>query len=82
MSAATVQNWFAHLGVTGVERYYLPGSWAYNFLLRDVLGGGGIASLRNDPQGKSFAQMLLDVPVPVPDALISQYGLEAHVLPS
>ena len=28
-------------------------------------GGGGIASLRIDPQGKAFAQQLLDFPVPV-----------------
>ena len=49
-----------------MERYYLPGSHAINFLLHDVLGGGGIASLRNDPQGKSFAQVLLGHPVPLP----------------
>ena len=27
-------------------------------LLHDALGGGGVASLRNDPQGKALAQML------------------------
>jgi hypothetical protein len=43
----------------------VPGIRAVNFVLHDVLGGGGIASLRNDPQGKGFAQMLLDFPVPV-----------------
>lgn len=36
-----------------------------NFLLKNALGGGGIASLRIDPQGKAFAQQLLDFPVPV-----------------
>jgi hypothetical protein len=53
-----------------VERFFLPGSHAVNFLLHGVLGGGGVASLRNDPQGKTYAQLLLDYPVPVPRALM------------
>lgn len=48
-----------------VQRWELPGFNAFNFLLRNALGGGGIASLRIDPQGKAFAQQLLDFPVPV-----------------
>ena len=49
-----------------VERFLLPGSHAINFLLHDVLGGGGVASIRNDPQGKGYAQLLLACPVTVP----------------
>ncbi|MCO6388729.1 acyclic terpene utilization AtuA family protein [Aliihoeflea sp. 40Bstr573] len=64
-----VAGYFAHFGVGKVRRYELPGIHALNFLLEDVLGGGGIASLRNDPQGKAYAQILLDLPVPVPAAL-------------
>lgn len=52
-----------------VTRWELPGMGAFNFLLEDALGGGGIASLRMDPQGKAFAQQLLDFPVPVPREL-------------
>ncbi|MCC1497168.1 acyclic terpene utilization AtuA family protein [Alcanivorax sp. 1008] len=48
-----------------VSRWDLPGFNALNFLLKNSLGGGGIASLRIDPQGKAFAQQLLDFPVPV-----------------
>jgi hypothetical protein len=48
-----------------VSRWELPGFSAMNFLLKNALGGGGIASLRIDPQGKAFAQQLLDFPVPV-----------------
>jgi hypothetical protein len=44
----------------------MPGMHAINFLLHDVLGGGGSASLRYDPQAKTFAQMVLDTPVKVP----------------
>ncbi len=66
LTEAAVQRWFAHLVEGPVERYEWPGIHGFNFLLRRALGGGGIASLRNDPQGKAYAQMLLDVPVPVP----------------
>jgi len=60
---------FAHILKGTVERWYLPGIHAVNFLLRDCLGGGGVASLRMDPQGKAFAQMLLDVPIDVPASI-------------
>lgn len=46
-----------------VIRYSLPGVHAFNFVLKGVLGGGGIASLRVDPQGKAMAQMLLDIEI-------------------
>ena len=49
--------------------FLLPGSNAINFLLHDVLGGGGVASIRNDPQGKGYAQLLLSCPIPVPAAI-------------
>ncbi len=48
-----------------VSSWELPGIHALNFLLEHSLGGGGVASLRIDPQGKAFAQQLLDFPVPV-----------------
>lgn len=54
-----------------VTRWALPGFNAFNFLLEHSLGGGGVASLRIDPQGKAFAQQLLEFPVPVPLALVS-----------
>lgn len=57
-----------------VTRWELPGLNAFNFLLENALGGGGIASLRIDPQGKAFAQQLLDFPVPVPRALADKLG--------
>jgi hypothetical protein len=61
---------FAHFLEGPVERFDLPGSHAINFLLHDVLGGGGTASLRNDPQGKAYAQILLEYPIPVPAGLL------------
>ena len=52
-----------------LTRFYLPGSHAMNILIDDALGGGGVASLRNDPQGKAYAQILLDHPIPIPQKL-------------
>ena len=49
-----------------VERFFLPGSNAMNILIDNVLGGGGPASLRNDAQGKGYAQILLARTIPVP----------------
>jgi len=55
-----------------VIRYELPGLNALNFMLENALGGGGVASLRIDPQGKAFAQQLLDMPVKVPAHLVEK----------
>jgi hypothetical protein len=52
-----------------VTRYPWPGCHGWNFVLENSLGGGGIASLRADPQGKAYAQQLLAFEIPVPKAL-------------
>jgi hypothetical protein len=75
LSEKTVKNYFAHLCDGAVERFDLPGSHSLNFLLHESLGGGGIASVRIDPQGKGFAQMLLDIEIPVPADMAAQDGL-------
>jgi len=61
-----VADWFAHYAPARVERFGWPGLSGINLILHSALGGGGIASLRHDPQGKALAQVLLDLPVPVP----------------
>ena len=60
---------FAHFLEGDVERFHLPGCHAINFVLDNVLGGGGVASLRADPQGKGYAQILLSATIPVPAKL-------------
>ncbi len=67
-----VKNFFAMTGVSRVERFELPGIAALNFVLHDCLGGGGLVSLRIDPQGKGFAQMLMDFPVSVPASIAKE----------
>ena len=76
LTPEAVRDHFAHVLAGGregkVERWDLPGSDSLNFLLHHALGGGGAGSLRTDPQGKCFGQMLLDFPVPVPAGLITK----------
>ena len=71
-----VAAYMAHLGLGRVDRYALPGTMAFNFVLQAALGGGGTASLRFDPQGKALAQMLLDLPVRMPRALLDHAALK------
>ncbi|SOY79478.1 conserved hypothetical protein [Cupriavidus taiwanensis] len=66
LTPQAVRAYFAHLVEGEVERFDVPGLHALNFLMHGALGGGGVASLRSDPLGKSYAQMLLDFPLSVP----------------
>jgi hypothetical protein len=70
-----VAEYFAYCVDGPVRRYDVPGIRAFNFVLENALDGGGIASMRADPLGKGFAQMLLDLPVAVPRALAQAHGL-------
>lgn len=67
LTAERVAAWFAVLEPASVERYALPGIGAYNFLLREVLGGGASDSLRTDTQGKVLATSLLEMELPRPE---------------
>jgi hypothetical protein len=70
LTAEAVQRYFAHFVDGEVQRFEFPGLHGFNFLMSDALGGGGIASLRYDPQGKMLAQVLMDFPVDVPESLL------------
>ncbi|XOZ35012.1 acyclic terpene utilization AtuA family protein [Halomonadaceae bacterium KBTZ08] len=68
-----VAEWMGHTldpEKSEVLRWYMPGINGLNLLLKHSLGGGGVASLRIDPQGKAFAQQLLEIPVAVPSGLL------------
>ncbi|MGH8460753.1 MAG: acyclic terpene utilization AtuA family protein [Stenotrophobium sp.] len=69
LTAEAVKAYLAHFAKGKVERFEIPGLHGFNFLLQDALGGGGMASLRYDPQGKMLAQVLMDFPVSVPESL-------------
>ncbi|MDR3419311.1 MAG: DUF1446 domain-containing protein [Nevskia sp.] len=74
LTAKAVGRYFAHFVRGRVERFEVPGLHGFNFLLHEALGGGGMASLRYDPQGKMMAQILMDFPLQVP-AEWSERGL-------
>ncbi|MBX3503122.1 MAG: DUF1446 domain-containing protein [Alphaproteobacteria bacterium] len=65
-------KYFAHRIKGKVNRWRLPGIGGFNFLLREALGGGGMASIKADPLAKAFAQMALDMPVKVPASLAKE----------
>lgn len=66
-----VKTHLAHLVQGEVTRYEVPGIHAFNFVCTQALGGGGMASLRNDPLGKGMGQILLAMPLRVPVGLLS-----------
>jgi len=66
----TVAEWFSHILNGKVEKFYLPGIEAFNFLLHDALGGGGVGSMNVDVQGKTYAQQILTMPVSIPSNLL------------
>jgi hypothetical protein len=72
LTAEAVKQYLAHFVKGKAERFELPGLDGFNFLLHEALGGGGMASLRYDPQGKMLAQILMDFPLSVPAAWVAQ----------
>lgn len=77
LSPDAVKAFMAHFVAGPVERFEWPGLQGFNLLLHRALGGGGVASLRHDPQGKTYAQILLDLPVAVPADWLADGGLLA-----
>jgi hypothetical protein len=74
LTPTAVRDYLAHYVLGTVERFEWPGLSGFNFLLRQSLGGGGMASLRHDAQGKALAQILMDIPVAAPAAWLAPGG--------
>jgi hypothetical protein len=70
LTEQSVAAHLAHLVEGKVTRFDLPGIHALNFVCEQALGGGGMASLRNDALGKGMAQVLLAMPVRVPSRFV------------
>ncbi|RQS09419.1 acyclic terpene utilization AtuA family protein [Burkholderia sp. Bp8998] len=73
VTSERVATYLGHLVQGPVQRYELPGIHAINLVCERALGGGGMASMRNDPLGKGMAQMLLDMPVDVPTGMLQEF---------
>ena len=67
VTAERVKEHFREVCRGPVQRYELPNILALNFILHDSLGGGGTERLKNDAQGKTHAQGLLQMEIDVPE---------------
>lgn len=68
LTAERVEQYFKPMGVGSVTRYELPNLMAFNFILPEILAGGGSRSLRVDAQGKTLGQALLLMPIAIADS--------------
>jgi hypothetical protein len=66
LTAESIAAHFSGLVTGPVVRYEVPGLSAFNFVLENALGGGGMASMRIDAQGKAYGQRALEMQIPVP----------------
>jgi hypothetical protein len=73
LNPSSVSQFFEHVVKGDVFKWNLPGIKGINFLLKNSLGGGGMASLNIDPQGKAYAQQLLEYPIPVTKEIFDEF---------
>ncbi|MBA64556.1 MAG: terpene utilization protein AtuA [Candidatus Marinimicrobia bacterium] len=73
LDSSSVSQIFEHVVHGDVFKWILPGINGINFLLKNSLGGGGMASLNIDPQGKAYAQQLLEHPIPVTKEIFDEF---------
>jgi hypothetical protein len=66
LTAEVVQQYFAAMQPSRVERFEAANLLGLNFMLYDILAGGASRSLRIDTQGKTLALALLQMPLPRP----------------
>ena len=70
VTAERVKKHFAGICHGKVDRFELPNLGALNFILPNILDGGGSMNLRIDAQGKALGQALLEMMIDVPEGLI------------
>jgi Acyclic terpene utilisation family protein AtuA len=77
VTADAVAQYMQHNSDDGqTVRFELPGVGGFNFVLTRSLGTGGISSIRLDRQGKAYAQVLLEMRIPMPRAWVPAGFLE------
>jgi hypothetical protein len=77
LTAPVVARFFEGLGLTGVERFELPGLGALNFVLHGALRGGVTRSLALDAHGKTLSSSLLSIEIDLPQASAARPGAES-----
>ncbi|MFL3007167.1 MAG: acyclic terpene utilization AtuA family protein [Candidatus Neomarinimicrobiota bacterium] len=73
LNPSTISQFFIHVVQGDVLKWVLPGVNGLNFLLKNSLGGGGMASFNIDPQGKAYAQQILEYPIPVTKEIFDRF---------
>ena len=76
LTSKKVSSYFSHFMKGDLKIWDVPGISGINFLLKNSLGGGGMASFNIDPQGKSYAQQLLEIEIPIPSSLKDKINYE------
>ncbi len=64
-------RYFQPMGCDAVERYEVPKLHTLNFVLVNVLAGGGSRSLRIDAQGKALGQIALEMLLEIPEDIFA-----------
>ena len=72
VTAEIVKKHFGNMVKGEVVRYEMPNICALNFLLHNVLGGGGTMTLKHDAQGKTLSTALLRMEIEINPALIDK----------
>lgn len=70
LTAERVESFFKPMGAQKVKRYEVPNLNTLNFVLPEVLAGGGSRSLRVDAQGKAVGQVALEMPIQIDESLL------------
>ena len=72
LTSTTLSVFFNHVLKGSIEVWDVPGISGINFLLKHSLGGGGMASFNIDPQGKAYAQQILEYEIPITSLLANK----------
>ena len=72
VTAERVKSHFGDYVRGRVDRYEAPNVRALNFVCYAALGGGGAASMRSDPLGKSYGSNLLRLEIDIPSDVLER----------
>ncbi len=72
LSINRIVSHLKNISEESISCWELPKINGLNFLLKNCLDGGGMSSLLLDPQGKAYAQNLLDIKISVPDSIYNE----------
>ncbi|MCL4694794.1 MAG: hypothetical protein KJ060_20055 [Candidatus Hydrogenedentes bacterium] len=73
LTEAVMAAYFRPMGCDSVERYEVPKLQTLNFVLNEILTGGGSRSLRIDAQGKAIGQIALEMTLEISDEILTRY---------